>query len=355
MTKLKQWFERITSNPEAVALIGMLGVGFLLIAWWGDILAPVLASIVIAYLLEGVVGMLVRWKMARRLSVVLVFTLFLAILAYLLFGLIPKLSVQAVQLVQQLPNMLNEGKSLLQTLPQKYPTFISEVQLNEIFDQIRNELISYGQELIAISASSVVGLVALIVYLFLVPMMVYFFLMDKNQIGSWVGHYLPKDRRLSETVWADVNIQIANYVRGKVWEIVIVWVVCFIAFKFLGMNYAMLMSFLVGISVMIPYVGATLVTIPVVLVGYFQWGWGTDFIYATSVFFIIQALDGFVLVPLLFSEAVNIHPVAIIIAILFFGGLWGFWGVFFAIPLATLVKAVLLAWPSRESSEEVAS
>jgi len=60
-------------------------------------------------------------------------------------------------------------------------------------------------------------------------------------------------------------------------------------------------------------------------------------------------LDGNVLVPLLFSEAVNLHPVAIIVAVLFFGGLWGFWGVFFAIPLATLVKAVFNAWPRDES------
>jgi putative permease len=61
---------------------------------------------------------------------------------------------------------------------------------------------------------------------------------------------------------------------------------------------------------------------------------------------IIQALDGNIIVPLLFSEAVNLHPVTIIIAVIFFGGLWGFWGVFFAIPLATLVKAVINAWTS---------
>ena len=67
--------------------------------------------------------------------------------------------------------------------------------------------------------------------------------------------------------------------------------------------------------------------------------------YIAIAYSIIQALDGVILVPVLFSEAVNLHAVAIIIAILFFGGLWGFWGVFFAIPLATVVKAVLTAWP----------
>jgi putative permease len=69
------------------------------------------------------------------------------------------------------------------------------------------------------------------------------------------------------------------------------------------------------------------------------------------VYTVIQTLDGNVLVPLLFSEAVNLHPVAIICAVLLFGGLWGFWGVFFAIPLATLFKAVLDAWPKAAPRE----
>ena len=60
----------------------------------------------------------------------------------------------------------------------------------------------------------------------------------------------------------------------------------------------------------------------------------------------LQFLDGNVLVPVLFSDAVNLHPIAIIVAILVFGGLWGFWGVFFAIPFATLIKALINIWPT---------
>jgi putative permease len=108
----------------------------------------------------------------------------------------------------------------------------------------------------------------------------------------------------------------------------------------------MLLAVLMGVQVIIPYIGATLVTFPVLGVAYFQWGLsGDDFMYLVIAYSIIQALDGVVLVPVLFSEAVNLHAIAIIVAILFFGGLWGFWGVFFAIPLATVVKAVLTAWP----------
>jgi len=90
-----------------------------------------------------------------------------------------------------------------------------------------------------------------------------------------------------------------------------------------------------GVQVIIPYIGATLVTFPVLGVAYFQWGLsGDDFMYIVIAYSIIQALDGVVLVPVLFSEAVNLHAIAIIVAILFFGGVWGFWGVFFAIPFS---------------------
>jgi putative permease len=140
-------------------------------------------------------------------------------------------------------------------------------------------------------------------------------------------------------------MQIGNYVRGKFIEIVIVWIVTYVTFALMGLQFSMLLSVLVGLSVVIPYVGAVTVTFPVAIIAYFQWGFASDFAYIMIAYAIVQTLDGNVLVPLLFSEVVNLHPIAIITAVLIFGGLWGLWGVFFAIPLATLVQAVLKAWP----------
>ncbi|MBQ0725368.1 MAG: AI-2E family transporter [Cycloclasticus sp.] len=347
MESIKQWLSRLLSNPEALALMGTLLVGLLVIIWVGDVLSPVLASLVIAYLLEGMVAKFESLGAHRKWAVIGSFGLFMALLAYMVFGLIPLLSIQTVQLAQQLPHMLNQGIDLFMALPEKYPEFISAEQVQVIFAQVSSEVVKFGQGLLSLSASSVLNIVALIIYLLLVPMMVFFFLMDKALITAWFSSFLPSKRRLTKEVWATVNQQIANYVRGKAWEILIVWVACFIAFSLLGLKYAVLLSFLAGLSVLVPYVGATVVTIPVLLVAYVQWNWGNEFLYLTTVYLIIQALDGYVLVPLLFSEVVNLHPVAIIVAILFFGGIWGFWGVFFAIPLATLVQAVMVAWPTR--------
>ena len=139
--------------------------------------------------------------------------------------------------------------------------------------------------------------------------------------------------------------QMSNYVRGKVVEIIIVGGISYFCFAWLGLSYAALLGLLVGLSVIIPYIGAILVTIPVAAVGFIQWGLYESFYYVMVAYVVIQVLDGNVLVPLLFSEAVNLHPLAILLAVIFFGGIWGVPGVFFAIPLATLVKAVINAWP----------
>ena len=179
----------------------------------------------------------------------------------------------------------------------------------------------------------------------LIPILVFFFLKDKDELINWFKGYLPHERTLLSSVWADVEAQIANYVRGKAGEIVIVGGVSYITFVSLGLQYSALLATIVGFSVLVPYIGAAVATIPIALIAFFQFGWGWEFGQVIIAYAVIQALDGNLLVPLLFSEVVNLHPVAIILAILFFGGLWGFWGIFFAIPLATFVKAVLNAWP----------
>lgn len=125
----------------------------------------------------------------------------------------------------------------------------------------------------------------------------------------------------------------------------------YVTFAVMGINYALLLGIAVGVSVLIPYIGAVAVTIPVTVVALFQWGISSEFAYLMLAYAIVQTLDANLLTPLLFSEAMNLHPIAIILAVLIFGGLWGFWGVFFAIPLATLVKAVVNSWPGSSHAE----
>ncbi len=351
MNVLTNWFKRTFADPQVVILGIVLVVGFAIVIGLGRMLAPVFAGIIIAYLLEAVVERLQKIGMSRLVSVLLVFLLFLASLFFLLFGLVPMLTRQLTQFVQQIPNYISQGQELLLQLPQRYPQMVSEEQVQSLIGSVGSELATAGQQFLTWSLTSVGNIVGLLVLLVLIPVLVFFILKDKDQLIGWFKGYLPVDRRLVSSVWADIEAQIANYVRGKAGEIVIVGSVSYITFISLGLEYSALLATMVGFSVLIPYIGAAVITLPIAFVAYFQWGWGWNFGQVMIAYAIIQALDGNVLVPLLFSEALNLHPIAIIVAILVFGGLWGFWGIFFAIPLATVVQAVLKAWPSNKDEE----
>ena len=348
MNIIRDWFKHYLSHPQVVILIFMLILGVVVLMTLGHMLAPVIASVVIAYLLEGIVRPLEQRGVPRIIAVILVFLAFMFFLAFLVLGLLPLLFQQFVQFFQELPEMINQGQEALLKLPERYPNLLSEGEVKQIIAILRSHLTNLGQKVLSISIASVRSLIVILVYMVLMPIMVFLFLKDKTKILNFVRGFLPKDHILVSQVWDEVDKQTGYFIRGKVWEILIVWVASYITFLILGLNYSILLSFLVGISVIVPYVGATVMTLPVALVSYFQWGLGSEFATTLVAYTILQILDGNLLVPILLSGVVNLHPVAIIIGILVFGGIWGFWGVFFAIPLATLVHAIIKSWPRRD-------
>ncbi len=340
---IRDWTDRHFSDPQILILSFLLVIGFIVIFKLGGMLIPVFVSLIFAYLLDGIVSKLAFLKIPRFAAFLIVFLLFLASLIMLTVGLLPLLSQQIAQLIQQFPAMISTGQNRLLGLPERYPGFISETQITYVLEFVSAEITTLMKRILSLSIASVRGFISVLVYLVIVPLMVFFLLKDKYKILHWVKSILPDQRGLANEVWREVNQQTGNYIRGKIWEILIIWGISYLTFKFLGMNFSMVLSLVVGLSVLVPYVGVTVVFLPVALFAYFQWGLTTEFFYALIAYSIIQLLDGNLLAPLLLSEVVDLHPVAIIVAVLLCGGLWGIWGLFFAIPLATLAHAVLKA------------
>lgn len=346
---LRNWIDRYFHNEEAVLVLVLLILSFLVLWTMGDILGPVLAAIIIAFLMQGIVQWLKDKGVKHIIAVVIAVVFLMSAMTGVMLFLIPVLWQQSSKLFNELPGMLLQGKELLLHLPEQYPSFISEQQIEQIIIRSSNELAAFGQYIVSFSISNLPVLFIVLLYLILVPLLVFFFLKDGKSMLQWVGSLLPKERPVMSKIWIEMNQQIANYVRGKFTEILLVAAASCVSFVILDLKYAVLLGLMVGLSVVIPYVGAVVVTIPVMLIGYFQWGFGSELAILGVVYLVIQGIDGNILVPVLFSEAVKLHPVAIILSVLVFGGLWGFWGVFFAIPLATLIKAISNAWPTRIS------
>ena len=248
-------------------------------------------------------------------------------------------------LVSEVPDAFNRGQKLFLGLHERFPELISVNQTQQIVVYISTYLANFGKEVVAFSLASLFGVVTLIVYLVLMPLLVFFFLRDGKAIIQWFMKFLPEKRTVLEKVWHELYGKISSYIRGKVIEIVLVAVVTIVAFWILELRYAVLLGALVGLSVVIPYIGVVVVTVPVVIVGLIQWGWSDHFFYLMLIYVIITILDANILVPLLFAEVMSLHPLAIILAVLVFGSLFGFWGVFFAIPLMALINVVINSWP----------
>ena len=346
----RKWIDHYFADEEAVALLVLLIGGLLLVVFMGGIVAPVLASIIIAYLLQGLVTKLRRW-LSHAWAVSLTFMIFLGVFLTLTVLALPLMGRQLANLIQELPIIASKLQVILLSLQKQYPSLLAEEQLQHVIDLTSQHLAGWGQSLLSVSLATLPNLMAILVYGVLIPIMVFFFLKDKDVILTWLTRFLPDERPLMNSIWQEMNMQVANYARGKALEVFIVGVSTLVTFVLMGQAYAVLLGVLVGLSVIVPYLGAALVTVPVAVIGFFQWGWSEQFAWVMLAYGVIQFIDGNVVVPLLFSEAVSLHPLAIILAVLVFGGLWGVWGVFFAIPLATLVKALIESWPKHGAAK----
>ncbi|EKE86862.1 AI-2E family transporter [Idiomarina xiamenensis] len=342
----KSWYQRKFSDPAAITLFLLLLVGFILVVFFGGLLAPIIVAIALAYLLEWPVVKLMRVGFSRLTAVLVVFTLFVGLAVVLVVFMVPVVWQQGIALTREVPDMLAMLQQWVHALPARLPDFVDEAQVVAFTAEIKGRVLGWVQQLLTFSLMSLVNVMALMVYLIIVPLLLFFMLKDRDVLMHHASRLLPKERRLISQVGREMNLQIMNYIRGKALELVIVGIVSFVVFVAFDLRYALLLAVLVGLSVLIPYVGAALVTVPVVLVALFQFGISMEFAWLVIAYLIVQALDGNLLVPILFSEAVNLNPVYIIGSVLIFGGIWGFWGAFFAIPLASLVKAVISAWSS---------
>ena len=346
LNELNKVLKKIFSNEETIVFsLGIL-LFFIIISYFGSILTPFLISLVVAYLLVGLQKKMQSYNVGENVSLIITFSIFIITGAALIVWLVPLLYIQLQAFVLDVPNLFNNFLDFMSDLPAKFPELVSSEQIAVFFQAVSEEISVIAQNIVKSSISGIQSTITILLYIILFPILVFFFLFDRKNIINGALKIIPGKREMFSNVWSEMDIQLSNYVRGKTIEIFIVGIVAAIIFSSLGLKYSALLSVLVGLSVIIPYVGAFLVTIPVVIVGLLQFGLGTQFYLLVGLYLLLQALDGNLLVPLIFSETVKLHPVVIILAVFIFGSMFGFWGVFFSIPIATFIKAVWNAWPS---------
>jgi putative permease len=350
LEELNSLLKKVFSNEETLVFALLLTGSFLALFFLGNILTPFLISLIFAYLLIGMQSRMEQYGMNTLASLIFTYCFFLLVGVAMIVWLGPMVYQQLQSLILEIPKWVNSSMIFVQDIPQKYPDLISSDQITTFLQSLSGQVTSISQDFLKASIAGIQNTVTVAINLILLPILVFFFLFDREAIISGFLAILPKDRDMLKNVWVEMDDQLSNYARGKAIEIVIVGVAAAIIFMLFGLQYIALLSVLVGFSVLIPFLGAFIVTIPVVAIGLLQFGLTFDFWLLLGAYIILQILDGYLLVPILFSDAVKLHPVIIMLAVFVFGSMFGFWGVFFAIPIATLIKAIWNSWPENSAS-----
>ena len=326
-------------TPERLLLVYLLVI-LVVLYFIGDVLLPALLALVGAYLLERPVQWLQAAGLRRVQAVCGAMLAVTALMWWLLATLLPLVWLQGLAFLNALPDLAATGRVYLDQLWSAQNNWVSERQLTLVLQRLEAQSLSFLNTLLASSLDGVAGVFYALVYLVLLPMMVFFLLKDKDSLVHGLHHWLPGTGHLLRPAWQELDHQLLGYIQGKLLELVLLALACFLLFSAFALPYALLLAILVGLSVFIPYLGIAVVTVPVVLVCVGLWGLGSTSGWLLLIYLLLQVLDAYLLVPMLFGRVVDINPFYIMLAVLVFGGLFGFWGVVFAIPLASLLKVL---------------
>ena len=348
---LRSFLNTVFGHTEALILLAMIAIVVVVLLTLGTYLAPILGGLVMAFALNGLVLRLTDLKVPHGLAILLVLLLFVGAIVALVVVILPLVWTQLQNFIAQVPELLTTLQGYVTRLTLEYPDLLPMALPTMLAESIQGHITEWSAGLLQGLLQQVPNMIGVAIFVLIVPIALFFFLKDKQQLIGYIQRFLPEERPLLDRVGGETLRQMGRYVRGKLLEILIVGSVCYLAFLMLGLQYAALLALVVGLSVIIPFVGAAVVTIPVIAMALFQFGWSWDFAWVMIAYTVIQVLDGNVLVPLLFSEANDLHPLVIISAVLAFGGIWGIWGVFFAIPLATFIRTIVDSWPTKISHE----
>ncbi len=350
-TRFSEQVDRYLGTPEVLTVVLLTAVIVGLIYYVGQLIAPIFVAAVIAYVMHGLVNLLTgvgvpfryaKWSVSALASLTVI----------LMVLLLPSLWTQLLRILQTIPQLWDSTLEWMRDATLQYPQLLGAVNLDQVNDSVREIAFDSLGSLVGSGLDTLIGLGQFLMYTVLVPVMVFFFVKDGSDYIRWfVEKLLPKRSGLIVEVWGDFSGRLSSYVRGKFLEATIVAVISWILFAVVGVPYAELLGILVGFSVFVPVIGAAIVTVPVAAVGVQEFGVSSGLIVLLAGYAVVQAIDAGVLVPYIFSDAVSLAPVSIIIAVIVFGGLWGFWGVFLSIPLATLLKAFVVVLPKYTSSE----
>ncbi|GGB28688.1 AI-2E family transporter [Virgibacillus dakarensis] len=302
------------------------------------LLAPFIISCFIAYLLYPVVKKIHTYRVPKGIAILLIYLLFFGGAGYLIYRVYPAVIHQLNDLTEQLPELTNMYQDLIYRL-YEYTSFLPEV-VHDKMDQLIAGIEASMENLLGRLVAGFTKIFDMIIFLTVIPVLVFYFLKDFTKIKAYVKRWVPvKYHKDTSVVCHAIDKSLGNYIRGQLIVCLFVSLATFVIFQLLHIKYALLLAIIMGLTNIIPYFGPIIGAIPAVAITFTMSA--KLIIFVLLAIFVIQLIESNLLSPYIVGKSIAIHPIAIIFALLLGGELGGVIGMIVAVPSLTILKVIV--------------
>lgn len=312
--------------------------------WLRVVVGPLLFALCFAYVLEPLVDAVQRrTRLSRVLSVFIVFLCFLTLAGVGIWYLV----TQGIALTEA---ALGET-GFLKTLPQEAAAFV-ETNLPEWHqlkdwlrehqtDELLTRTITGGRAAVdAVLAwfGTIFNVLSIAV---LFPIYLYYFMLDLPKIWSWIKARLPgRHRQRILDVTGRIHDGLSAFLRGRLVIAILKGFLTAFGLMLVGIPYAFAVGMVAGLLSILPFVGAALGLVTSVILVLVEGMGAATLVWVIVVFVLAEAIEGYILYPLILSDKLDMHPVTMLFSVLAWGSIFGIFGVLVAIPLTIIVRAI---------------
>lgn len=333
------------SRFAAVQWLSLAVVGAVLLYLLSPILTPFITAAILAYICNPLVRRLCAWNMPRTLAVVLVMGGLLLLFAMLLLIMLPLLQTELGRFVERLPDWLEMLRQRL--LPHWQQWFGVELQWDStaVKDALLKHWRSAGgmaEKLLPWLSNSGGVILAVLVNLLLIPLAMFYFLRDWNDMLARLDELVPRHWHAQVSRFAvEVDAVLAEFLRGQIAVMLLMSFFYSLLLWLVGLEFALPIGIVAGMLVFVPYLGMIAGLVLATLAAVMQFSGFSSVLWVWVVFGAGQLIEGMLVTPWLVGDRVGLHPLAVIFALLAFGQLFGFFGLLLALPLAAILLVAL--------------
>lgn len=343
-------------RTQVLIWVGFFAVTILMVWVFRPILLPFVLGLILAYLLNPLVNMVQRLRIARPWATAIVLLLVIAVITVIFVILVPPLAEQAVDLLAGLPGYVSDLQEMAQSIVPQLAEWLGPermAQLEASIADIAGRSVEFAGSLTAQLAASGLNVINTIALLIITPVVAFYLLIDWEGMLKRVDDLLPRDYAEEiRGVLNDIDRAMAGVIRGQGSVVLVLCVYYATALTTVGLSYGLAIGLIGGVLSFIPYVGFAVgfvLSMTVALVQFWPDQW-LFILIVFGVYLIGQFLEANVLYPKLVGQSIDINPVWLMFALFAFGLLFGFLGLLLAVPL-TAIAGVLTRYGIRKYQE----